>query len=124
MGFRRGGIEIDRHAFRFRCDNHIVVWEATRAGNGISFQLKPIVDAEPLVEVVLPGLGTPALPCWIAMHRDVRTSVRIRRVADFLHEALKRYCEGRPAASCETNSAERASPAIRQTTTSRIETAT
>jgi hypothetical protein len=33
----------------------------------------------------------PVLPMWLAMHRDVRTSPRIRRVADFLHEGLQRY---------------------------------
>ena len=32
-----------------------------------------------------------ALPMWLAMHRDVRTSARVRRVADFLFAELKRY---------------------------------
>jgi len=55
------------------------------------------VMAEPglaLVEKLLPGLPLPSLPVWLAMHRDVRTSVRIRRVADFLYEELKRYSAG------------------------------
>ncbi|RWC99281.1 MAG: LysR family transcriptional regulator, partial [Mesorhizobium sp.] len=47
-----------------------------------------------LVETVLPSLALPTLPVWLAMHRDVRTSVRIRRVADFLYEELKRYSAG------------------------------
>lgn len=48
-----------------------------------------------------------------AMHRDVRKeSVRIRRVADFLHAELKRYSAGAGA-----NSARCASPAISSTMT-------
>jgi hypothetical protein len=35
----------------------------------------------------------PALPVWLAMHRDVRTSARIRRVVDFLFAELKRYAD-------------------------------
>nr|ADI16381.1 transcriptional regulator [uncultured bacterium HF130_12L15] len=93
-GFREFGVEIDRHGFRFRTDNQIVFWEAIRTGNGIGFAQVPLVDREPLVEVILPGLPLPSLPMWLAMHRDVRTSARIRRVADFLHEQLKAYAGG------------------------------
>lgn len=85
---------LTRHAFRLRSDNHIVLWEAVRAGNGISIAQAPLIRRDPLMEVVLPGLPLPALPVWLAMHRDVRASVRIRRVADFLHEELKRYSAG------------------------------
>ncbi|RVB97209.1 LysR family transcriptional regulator, partial [Mesorhizobium sp. M7A.F.Ca.CA.002.15.2.1] len=52
-----------------------------------------------LIEKVLPDLPLPVLPVWLAMHRDVRTSVRIRRVVDFLHEELKRYSAGAGANS-------------------------
>jgi len=31
---------------------------------------------------------------WLAMHGDVRTSARIRRVADFLYQELKAYSAG------------------------------
>ncbi|APH69981.1 LysR family transcriptional regulator [Aquibium oceanicum] len=93
-GFREFGVEIDRHGFRFRTDNQIVFWEAIRTGNGIGFAQVPLVDREPLVEVILPGLPLPSLPMWLAMHRDVRTSARIRRVADFLYEQLKDYAGG------------------------------
>ncbi|BCH14276.1 hypothetical protein MesoLjLa_11270 [Mesorhizobium sp. L-2-11] len=40
------------------------------------------------------GVALPTLPVWLAMHRDARTSMRIRRAADFLYEALKRYSAG------------------------------
>ncbi|CAN7163778.1 LysR family transcriptional regulator [Mesorhizobium sp. LjNodule214] len=93
-GFTQFGISLTRNAFRFRTDNQIVLWEAVRAGNGIGFGQGPLIDRDPLVETVLPELTLPVLPVWLAMHRDVRSSVRIRRVADFLYEELKRYSAG------------------------------
>lgn len=92
--FVQHGIPVTRGSFRFRADNQIVLWEAVRAGNGIGLGQEPLADRDPLVEKVLSGLPLPDLPVWLAMHRDVRTSVRIRRVADFLHEELKRYSAG------------------------------
>ncbi|WP_095089431.1 LysR family transcriptional regulator [Mesorhizobium sophorae] len=93
-GFTQHGIPVTRNSFRFRADNQIVLWEAVRAGNGIGLGQEPLADSDPLMEKVLPGLPLPVLPVWLAMHRDVRTSVRIRRVADFLYEELKRYSAG------------------------------
>lgn len=90
-GFGLLGAVVDRHAFRVRTDNQIVAWELIRAGNGIGFMQNALVERDPSVEAVLPGLALPDLPMWLAMHRDVRTSPRIRRVADFLFAALKRY---------------------------------
>ncbi|MCA0011431.1 LysR family transcriptional regulator [Mesorhizobium sp. B292B1B] len=93
-GFTHFGIPVTRNSFRFRADNQIVLWEAVRAGNGIGLGQEPLAERDPLVEKVLPALPLPSLPVWLAMHRDVRTSVRIRRVADFLHEELKCYSAG------------------------------
>lgn len=85
------GIKVDRHDFRIRTDNQIVAWEAVRNGNGIGFMQKSLVERDCLVEALLPDLALPDLPMWLAMHRDVRTNRRIRRVADFLFSELKTY---------------------------------
>ena len=98
-GFTQFGIPVSRSSFRFRADNQIVLWEAVRTGNGIGLGQEPLAERDPLVEKLLPGLPLPVLPVWLAMHRDVRTSVRIRRVADFLYEELKRYSAGAGANS-------------------------
>ncbi|WP_127597993.1 LysR family transcriptional regulator [Nitratireductor alexandrii] len=90
-GFARFGVEADRHAFRFRCDSQIVYWQAIRAGNGVGFFQRPLIVRDDGVETLLPEMRLPVLPMWLAMHGDVRTSPRIRRVADFLHEGLTRY---------------------------------
>ena len=37
---------------------------------------------------ILPEIRIPALPIWLASHQELRTSQRIRRVMDFLHEHL------------------------------------
>jgi len=93
-GFAAFGLSVSRSAFRMRTDNQIVLWQAVRAGVGIGIGQEPLARRDAGVEIVLPGLPLPALPVWLAMHRDVRTGIRIRRVADFLHEELKRYSAG------------------------------
>ncbi|TPK99952.1 MULTISPECIES: LysR family transcriptional regulator [unclassified Mesorhizobium] len=93
-GFTAFGIPVGRSHFRFRTDNQIVLWEAVRTGNGIGIGQEPLADRDPDLEKLLPDVPLPNLPVWLAMHRDVRTSMRIRRVADFLHEELKRYSAG------------------------------
>ena len=99
---------------RFRTDNQIVFWEAIRAGNGIGFAQRALAERDPLVETILPELALPPLPMWLAMHRDVRTSARVRRVADFLFAELKRYAGGTERGA---KSAAAPGPAIRNTTT-------
>jgi DNA-binding transcriptional LysR family regulator len=90
-GFAQFEVIIDRHAFNFRSDNQIVLWEAIKAGLGIGFAQRMLVARETAVEQILPDLPLPALPMWLTIHEDLRTSARIRRVLDFLHPALKHY---------------------------------
>ena len=74
-----------------RSDNQIVCWEAVRTGNGIGPAQLPLARRDPNVETLLPDLKLPVLPVWLAMHADLRTSLRIRRLADFLFVELRRY---------------------------------
>lgn len=90
-GFRGFGVEIDRHAFSVRTDNQIVFWELVKAGIGIGFAQRGLARRTAGIEIVLAEMKLPVLPMWLAMHRDVRTSPRIRRVADHLHDRLKAY---------------------------------
>jgi DNA-binding transcriptional LysR family regulator len=95
QGFAQGGLTISRHAFRFRADNQIVYWNAVLAGNGVGFSMMPLIERTPELERLLPEIRPPDLPMWLAMHRDVRSSARIRRVADFLGEGLEAFVAGR-----------------------------
>jgi DNA-binding transcriptional LysR family regulator len=37
---------------------------------------------------LLPGLKIPPIPIWLPVHREIRTSPRIRAVYDFLAAAI------------------------------------
>jgi len=39
---------------------------------------------------VLPMLKIPPLPCWLAVHREIRGSALVRHAFDFLAEAIPR----------------------------------
>lgn len=83
------GFPVDRDAFALRTDDFIVQWQAVRAGLGVGFVADYMARDEPHVVPVLKDvLKVPALPMWLAVHREIRTNPRIRAVYDFLAEAL------------------------------------
>jgi DNA-binding transcriptional LysR family regulator len=89
QGFAAMGYPVTRKAFAFRSDDFIVQWQAVRAGLGIGFCADYLARTDPEVLPVLPGLlKVPTLPMWLAVHREIRSSKRIRSVFDFLAEAL------------------------------------
>lgn len=85
---RAMGMEVSRTDFPLRCDDQVVHWELVRAGCGIGGMQIRIAEADPAVERVLPDLPLPALPLWLAAPDSLRRNPRIRRVWDFLAEAL------------------------------------
>jgi len=89
-GFAARGLKVDREHFAFRTDDLIVVWQAVRAGLGIGFVSEHLIRTEPAVVPLLPKLKIDPLPLWLVVHKDIRTSKRIRAVYDFLSEALPR----------------------------------
>ncbi len=106
-GFNQFGMKVDRHAFRFRSDSQLVMWHAILAGVGIGIAQAPLIVREPALQALMPDIPLPVLPMWLTMHKDVKTSPRIRRTADFLYEALLAF----------TRSADSTRPANRATTT-------
>jgi len=91
QGFRAMGFPVTREAFVLRSDDFIVQWQAVRAGLGVGFCADYLARTDPDVLPVLPGLlNIVPLPLWLAVHREIRTSHRIRSVFDFLAEALPR----------------------------------
>lgn len=74
---------------RARVDDQVVNWRLVVAGAGIGAQQCAIGDAEPEVERVLTEAALPSLPVWLVCHEELRRSARMRRVFDFLAEALK-----------------------------------
>ena len=45
------------------------------------------------VEAVLPQLAIPPLPCWLAVHREIRGNRLVRRVYDYLAQEVPRELE-------------------------------
>ena len=89
-GFAAQGLVVGREQFAFRADDLIVVWQAVRAGLGVGFVSEHLIRSDPAVISVLPKLKIEPLPVWLAVHKEIRTSKRIRAVYDFLADALPR----------------------------------
>ena len=87
-GFAALGHPVGREQFVLRTDDLMAYWQAVRAGLGIGFVAHYMARTDPDVQPVLPMLKPPPLPIWLTVHREIRTSVRIRAVYDFLAEAV------------------------------------
>ncbi len=87
-GFAAGGMAVTREQFQFRTDDLIAVWQAVRAGLGVGFVSDHLLRTDAAVVPLLPTLKIAPLPVWLAVHREIRTSQRIRAVYDFLAQAL------------------------------------
>ena len=92
QGFAAMGYPVNREIFALRSDDFIVQWQAVRAGLGIGFCANYMARSDPEVLAVLPGvLKIPPLPMWLAVHREIRTSQRIRAVFDYLAQTLPQF---------------------------------
>lgn len=84
------GFNITERNFPIICDNHLVQWQLVKQGVGIGGITKDIGDAEPLVCRILPDIEPIVIPMWLATHRELHTSKRVRTVFDFLVAELSR----------------------------------
>ena len=89
-GFAAQGYPVGREHFAFRTDDLIVAWQAVRAGLGIGFVSDHLIRTDSAIVPVLSKLKIAPLPVWLAVHKEVRTSRRIRAVYDFLADTLPR----------------------------------
>ena len=82
------GLPVSRESFAFRCDDLIAYWQAVRSGLGIGFIADYLAITDKEVVAVLPMIKVPPIPIWLTVHREIRTSRRIRAVYDFLAQTL------------------------------------
>jgi DNA-binding transcriptional LysR family regulator len=87
-GFAAMGFAIPRMQFVVRTDDQVAYGRLVAAGLGIGFVARYNIALWPGVEAVLPALPIPPLPCWLAVHREIRGNRVVRRVYDFLAEAI------------------------------------
>lgn len=83
------GIVIREDQFTLRSDSGIVMWEMMRNGLGIAILPDSLWPHTADVEPVFLDVPKITFPVWLATHRELRTSRRIRIVFDALAEALK-----------------------------------
>jgi DNA-binding transcriptional LysR family regulator len=87
-GFATLGVPLAREAFGLRTDNQLAYGQLLAAGAGIGFVADYNLRHWPGTRQVLPMLKIPPLPCWLAVHREIRGSKLVRRVYDFLATAI------------------------------------
>jgi DNA-binding transcriptional LysR family regulator len=87
-GFASMGFALPRERFALRTDDQVAYGRLVAAGAGIGFVAQYNLRHWPGVVPLLPTLKIPPLPCWLAVHREIRSSKVVRRVYDFLAEAI------------------------------------
>jgi len=93
-GFAAMGAPVTREHFAVRTDDTVAYGRLVAAGAGIGFLAAYNLKHLPGVVQVLPTLAIPPLPCWLAVHREIRGNRRVRRVFDFLAEGIPRELAG------------------------------
>jgi DNA-binding transcriptional LysR family regulator len=83
-GLNALGLNVTKRNFPIICDSHLVQWEFVKQGAGIGLITENIAAREPLVRRVLPDMAPIVVPMWLATHRELNTSKRVRTVFDFL----------------------------------------
>ncbi|MDQ2778517.1 MAG: LysR family transcriptional regulator [Pseudomonadota bacterium] len=87
-GFAAMKFPIGRDRFALRTDNQLAYGQLVAAGAGIGFVAAYNLPLWPDVQTLLPMLRIPPLPCWLAVHREIRGNPVVRRVYDFLAQQL------------------------------------
>ena len=88
QGFAKLGLVITREEFALRTDDHLAYGRLIASGAGIGFLAAYNLKYLPGVVPILPVLKIPPLPCWLAVHREIRSNLIVRRVFDFLADTL------------------------------------
>ncbi len=87
-GMRDVGFDATRDWFALRSDDQAACVELARAGCGIGFGQRHIVENDPQLEIIELGIDLPALPVWLAAPETTRRSPRIARIWGLLEHGL------------------------------------
>ncbi|MEP7301625.1 MAG: LysR family transcriptional regulator [Caldimonas sp.] len=91
-GFATLGVPLSRSHFAFRTDDQVAYTRLVAEGAGVGFVAGYAIGHWPGVRRVLPALAIPALPCWLAVHREIRSNPLVRTVYDFLAREIPLAC--------------------------------
>jgi len=89
-GMARLGLAMTRANFALRTDDQLANAQLIAAGGGIGFAADYWAALWPSLQRVMPELPIPPLPCWLTVHRELRGNGVVKRVYDFLAEAIPR----------------------------------
>jgi DNA-binding transcriptional LysR family regulator len=78
------GVALAAADFALRTDDHVAYGRLVAEGAGVGFVARYNLRHWPGVVAVLPGLITGTFPCWLAVHREIRSNPLVRTVYDFL----------------------------------------
>ena len=84
------GVELRRDLFAFRCDSDIAQYAALKAGFGIGVCQAALGKRDGLLPL-LPGILSLEMGVWVVMHKDLKTSRRMRLMFEHLAAQLGRY---------------------------------
>jgi DNA-binding transcriptional LysR family regulator len=87
------GLPLTREHFALRTDDQVAYGRLIAAGAGIGFAAGYNLRSWRGVVPLLPMLQIPPLPCWLAVHREIRGSAVVRRVYEFLAQAIPQELE-------------------------------
>ena len=88
-GFAMMGYKVTREDFAVRTDDQVLAWRMVEAGAGLGFGQVWSASQSDRVVRILPDLAIAPLPMWVATHRELRTSARIRRAFDLIADHLE-----------------------------------
>ncbi|NMA97958.1 MAG: LysR family transcriptional regulator [Phyllobacteriaceae bacterium] len=88
------GVTLERRHFVLRSDDHTHLWELTKAGLGVGFGQKNLVQRTPGLVVLPVDLSFPPLPVWLTTHKELFTSHRIRAIYEAVADGLTAYIRG------------------------------
>jgi DNA-binding transcriptional LysR family regulator len=82
------GLAVAREQFALRRDDQVACGRMVATGAGFGFVARHHIRLWPGAVPVLPALKIPPLPCWLAVHREIRGSALVRRKLDLLAGAI------------------------------------
>lgn len=82
------GVAVTQEHFRIRTDDKAVCVKFIEAGAGIGFVARLLVDLNPSLRQVLPGLPLPVLSCWLTTHTEIYNTPLIRTVYDAIADGV------------------------------------
>lgn len=94
-GYSIGGHSLSRETFSLRCDSDAAQLMALKAGFGIGACHLSLAAREPELVRVLPETVEFGYDVWLAMHEDLRDTLRVRLLFDHLTQGLSDYVRRR-----------------------------